>query len=464
MKKYPKKTFTLKFSFSFALIVVALLIYSCRKEVHNQNVSKPNTVAVEMKNWLNSQKFDTLTKIAVNKYLNNIQWEQAVSITGDSSIVYDLVPVKIDTVAKFDDSQLTLNKYLVLTKVKGNVTGSALANVVGNKANTESFPALIVNFTHDKQGSFTGTISLGNITGVFKESKTYELGTMTRHSLLQTRDKSTNKTIQSTNGKVLHDCSAYYWVTYDQYGGTISEEYLFTVCDGNACNTTAIFGRKATLSLVLNCGGGGGGGGDGEPVVIAATIINNVTDPCLKTTLNTLINNNLSGKIANIINDVFNSSDRVNITFQQFDDPNAKPAKSEMPTYDIRNQIFNETINLNMAQIKDASMEFKTIIAVHEILHAYMNYNNQYFQQQFQQHKEIATKYVDDIRTFVQQIYPSMSSNDANAIILNGIADVYPKGIKDDAYLALLKSYGVTDALGNYELERGGITGTPCPK
>ena len=92
-----------------------------------------------------------------------------------------------------------------------------------------------------------------------------------------------------------------------------------------------------------------------------------------------------------------------------------------------------------------------------------MNYNSSYVTQ-FQQHTAIATKYVNDMRAFVQQIYPSMDTNGVNAVILNGIADVYPKGIKDDAYLALLKSYGVTDALGNYELQRGGVTGTSCPK
>ncbi|MEZ2338098.1 hypothetical protein AB6735_20785 [Mucilaginibacter sp. RCC_168] len=210
-------------------------------------------------------------------------------------------------------------------------------------------------------------------------------------------------------------------------------------------------------------------GGDGFPppqgpcyVETPTVITNNVKDPCLKTALNVMIDKNLTGRIASIINDVFNSSDKVNITFQEFNDPNAKPAKSEIPT--TNNGVFNETISLNLAQIKDASMEFKTIISVHEILHAYMNYNNQYFMQQFQQHKEIAKKYVDDIRGFVQQIYPSMDTDAANAIILNGIADVYPKGIKDDRYIDLLKSYGVTDALGNYELERAGVTGSSCPK
>ncbi|MGN8069000.1 hypothetical protein [Mucilaginibacter sp. 22184] len=255
-----------------ACCFIVVLISSCRKDLRNQNVLKQNEIAVEMQNWLRTQRFDTLTRMAVNKSLNNINWEQAISLTGDSSIVYELVPIKPDTIAKFDDPQLTLSKYFVLTKVNGSITTNALVSVLGNKANIESFPASIVNFSHDKQESFTGTISLNSITGVFKESKTYEFGTMKRHSVLQAIGKSTNKTIQSTNGKVLHSCYNYYLVTFDQYGGTISEQYLFQVCDPNACNTTAIFGRKATLSLVLNCGSDGTASGGGPPSRIESDV------------------------------------------------------------------------------------------------------------------------------------------------------------------------------------------------
>ena len=171
-----------------------------------------------------------------------------------------------------------------------------------------------------------------------------------------------------------------------------------------------------------------------------------------------MLNNDLSGKVASIINDVFNSSDRVNLTFNEFTDPNGKPAKSDPAT--LNNGVYNETIQLNLSLIKGSSKEFATIIMVHEILHAYMNYNNQFRYLQLQQHQEMAEKYVADMKGFVQQLYP-INDPDAYAIILNGLADIF--GNNKPAYIDTLKTkYNVDDPLGTYEMERAGLQGTTC--
>ncbi|MDB5086838.1 MAG: hypothetical protein JWR09_832 [Mucilaginibacter sp.] len=196
--------------------------------------------------------------------------------------------------------------------------------------------------------------------------------------------------------------------------------------------------------------------------MVTQKIIDDLKAPCLKFVLeNKLIKNNLNGEIANIINDVFGSSDKVNITFSEENNPSHQyPAITT--GYPPSNGIFNTTTTLNLAQIGEGSQEYKTIVMVHEVLHAYMDYNNQYFGNQLKQHKEIAQKYVNDIKIFVQGLYPTLKDNDAYAIILNGIGDIYGNDLNNPAYVALRNSYSVTDFSGTFLLQKDGVTGTPC--
>ena len=192
------------------------------------------------------------------------------------------------------------------------------------------------------------------------------------------------------------------------------------------------------------------------PTVVTQYIIDNLNDPCLKTVLANLKNNNLSGKIANIINDVFGSSDKVNITFNEKNAPtDTIPAQTIGST--SSNGVFNAVITLNLAQVGEGSQEYKAIIMVHEVLHAYMDYNTTY-KSQLEQHQQMVQKYVNDIKAFIQGLYPTLSDPDAYAIILNGMGDIY-KG-NQTAYNAVLHSFNTSQA--NYEFQRSGLSGTPC--
>lgn len=196
-------------------------------------------------------------------------------------------------------------------------------------------------------------------------------------------------------------------------------------------------------------------------VPVIAKIIDDLKDPCLKFVLeNKLIKNNLSGKIADIIHDVFGSSDKVNITFKE--ENNSAHAYPAITTgTSSTSGIFNATTTLNLAQVGSGSQEYKAIVMVHEVLHAFMDYN-QPFKTQLQQHKEIAQKYVNDIRVFVKGLYPTLTDNDAYAMILNGISDIYDNNLQNPNYIALINSYKIVDLSGSFLLQKEGITGTSC--
>lgn len=183
--------------------------------------------------------------------------------------------------------------------------------------------------------------------------------------------------------------------------------------------------------------------------------IDNLTDPCLRSVTGKLFKNNLTGKIASILTDVFGSTDKVNLTFVE----NDGTVPTQTSPISVNGNVYSETITVNLAQVKDASQEYKAIIMVHEVLHAYMNYNAPKMTQ-LQQHTAMAQKYVNDIKTFVQGLYPTLSDPDAYAMILNGMADVY--GNNETAYEAVLATFNTSQA--NYELQKAGLSGTPCGK
>ena len=209
-----------------------------------------------------------------------------------------------------------------------------------------------------------------------------------------------------------------------------------------------------TQSIKTNCASPGG---DGNPLP-TFNVYNNLTDSCLHAALITMLNaSNLNNKISGILTDVFGSSDKVNLSFQNYTNANDKPAKTESPYY--YNNTFNVTIDLNTSKLEGCSQEFATITMVHEVLHGFMDYNGQY-KTQLQQHQQIAEKYVEDIKSYVQQLYP-INDQDAYAIILNGLSDVY--GNSPLTFMNALKTkYNVDDPLGTYELERVGLQGTKC--
>jgi hypothetical protein len=192
-----------------------------------------------------------------------------------------------------------------------------------------------------------------------------------------------------------------------------------------------------------------------EPLII----INDLQDSCSSKVLQKLQSQDLNGEIADIISDVFNTSDKVNLTFNEFFDPNKAPAKSIISTK--QGELFSEVISLNTAHVQNASQEFRAVLMIHESLHAYMNYNNNYYQDQLGQHQEMADKYVQKVKVLLQHMY-SIDDQNAYSLILNGLRDAFGNNIPA-YYNALKTKYNIDDPLRKYEYHRVGLSGTQCP-
>jgi predicted SprT family Zn-dependent metalloprotease len=184
-------------------------------------------------------------------------------------------------------------------------------------------------------------------------------------------------------------------------------------------------------------------------------------NPCAKQVLDDLINDDLTGQIANIIQNLFGSTTQVNLDFEESTTTQGNAPTASSPPV-VANGIFNDKITLNSSQIAGSSKEYLASIMIHEVLHAYLSYNG-VAQNQLLQHQNIALNYVSGIRDLLQQEY-DISSEDANCLIIEGLSDLQSNPLYSNFYNNLLSSLNLTTGLIQTTslLYKEGINGTSC--
>ncbi len=384
MKNFNFKFYFFRFKNVLAVLFVSFLVNSCKKDLNVAGIDSnaTNPVSLEMQKWLTDQKFDSVKIFSINTLRKKVQWDKANSILGDSSLSYDIAPMTLDTVPKFDDPSLTITKYLVFTKVNGIINNSAIIDLFGNKETlTRDYNKLIVSYYHKRQDSFTGIITINNIFGGFNESKEYISGILKFKRVLEARGKSNGKTILGTDKKISSGCIDWYWCTY-YYGVEIAAEYLFTTCDGGGeCEQTSIIDHKAVQSIHSLCGGGGGGGGGDSNNTSLGVIVKTDTllanFPCaVRQILEGLEGvRNFSEML-----EPFTTNARPNITYTDKNLPwnlngNGQTMLGNTSVDQSGGLGLSSIVTLNDNMLQNSSKLMIAAAFIHETLHASINYN-----------------------------------------------------------------------------------------
>lgn len=167
-------------------------------------------------------------------------------------------------------------------------------------------------------------------------------------------------------------------------------------------------------------GGGGGEPGNGEA---ARDIINNVTDPCLKVLVDNLTNNNVAGKIAEIISKL-DGDKKVKISVVDAEETiTFKPANIANQNYDPGTGTYSATIILSKNALVPTTKENSTTIIIHELIHAYFSYvGKSTVGLQAVEHENMATNYVQPMAKYLSDIY-GISTKDATALAWSGLSD-----------------------------------------
>jgi hypothetical protein len=166
-----------------------------------------------------------------------------------------------------------------------------------------------------------------------------------------------------------------------------------------------------------------------EPVVdycsYGQCIQNQLTTPCLVNTANKVLNTSLNDTYNNLIQDVFGTSDKVNLILVE---GNAKGGYGGTTRATTDGYGFiNVTIVLDPSQFIDASQEFVASTIYHEAFHALTNYLSDNSYSQLDQHVALFTSYVDLLSQALQSAYPNLSFGDAKSLILKGALNIEDK-------------------------------------
>ncbi|KIA90863.1 hypothetical protein OC25_24080 [Pedobacter kyungheensis] len=174
---------------------------------------------------------------------------------------------------------------------------------------------------------------------------------------------------------------------------------------------------------IENCGCIGGNTG----IQSCADITDKIKNKCLDSVW-IKVKDTLNNKIAKILNNTFNTSDKINFKIVDGNIDGGYAAKTEVVTDKVNSDgihVFDVKVTLNKNTLPSASQEFIATTMVHEIMHAYFDSQKTYYTQQFQQHRNMAENYIDDLKNAVQAIYSSLDDKAAYALILNGFGDIF---------------------------------------
>lgn len=187
------------------------------------------------------------------------------------------------------------------------------------------------------------------------------------------------------------------------------------------------------------------------------TITDSVTNPCLKAIIDNLTNNQtIQTNVTSVLRNTFGVNDQVNITFDQ---GTLTGSYSTADANTSGNQLNNLVVTFNTPVIANASKEFLLETTMHEIFHAYL-YVNPTVRTGLSQHAYMIQNYVNTEVATLQQVFPNLSTHDAQCLVLGGYADLDPTTLNTALTTFNLTSGDVATTDNNY---KSGTSGTQCP-
>jgi hypothetical protein len=179
------------------------------------------------------------------------------------------------------------------------------------------------------------------------------------------------------------------------YSGVDPYQYSDNIDCAGVAGGTAIFSDECQTCI---------GGATGIDRCDPLDIINKVTDPCLRPLVESLINNNVSGKISEIISKL-NGDTKVKVTFTDVENTVLGGKGETGPSVKDKQGVWNIPIKLNRSLLKDSSKEYTTAVIIHEVIHAYFITVGKASEFSSFEHEIMATDYVKPFASYLTAIY-----------------------------------------------------------
>lgn len=219
-----------------------------------------------------------------------------------------------------------------------------------------------------------------------------------------------------------------------------------------------VIGGKLTVMDTGNC----------DPQAVVQDIKDSLVNQCLIQALNQiLLNQNINTTISTLINKIFNTNDKVNITYKESSSfVSTKLGNTVNDGYSLNSAgdtVLNITVSLNSNVLPGASQELIAVTILHEALHGYLDYTRiqGITGDPLAEHYYMSTKYIDLLRNAIQTTF-HLNSGAVNALILSEMGDLAKSApLTFDSIVVShgLIHNGILDSLTLYE---NGTKGTPC--
>lgn len=451
MKHYFKNV---KFVLLTVITFLVILFFACKRQLdlgfnNNSNAIVQNakdyftTTIVAKENEMLALPYKTLAKNSnircfarMGKLSNKLLWNKA-TVYIKNGLEYTIVPVEED-IKPFTNKSYEAFRNLIFYRNKDGRMNMSVIEVLSNK-NSEfgNMPSSIAKLAFENM-YFNTQQQLANTNasilfydsyynlqssfiikdGVWNEAKiklkNVRSSSMGNKQSSQTLENSiTTQTVKPKTKVPLSTCG----------GGC---ETWYTVGYWYDLNTGEIVGDITIYNTYQtgNCGGngasyGGSGAGSSNSGSATSSVSNNVNNICISTTIEKTLSS-LNALIYAVQHDFILSN--CSITFMGSTNlDNETNAQTSLPTIGPTG-ITNFTIKLNLNTLPNNSEEFTAKVVMHELLHALLTANGTAWDELIQ-HNEIATEYQTQIRDALMDIFPGLSSTDANALAWSGLED-----------------------------------------
>lgn len=437
------------------IIIILLFTVSCNKKDISMLNSSDNASKEMILSYLNEQKIvDLNASLFIDTLISKSDWNriQETSISKDVTIIY--VPLnykrnRIGMTFLYNNNTESIY-YSLITETP----------IIQSKISRATDPSLnrpidvIAGFYKYDMNGYNGSIKAFTLSNKFLWEYGYQNGNRKYERLITNSNiayQSNNNfpkksnSIESNTVKA-SGCTLFYLVTYYN-DGSIDRDYIGMDCTNiNDCQTTIGISDGSDI-IKSDCGGGGGGSGNGDEY---DKIINNITDECLKALITNLQNaNKLTNVIGGILQNVFGENNNITLTFKQDDNIDSYGKSKPLGNG-------NYQVTLNATALSGFSQERQTLTIMHEVLHNYFFYQNdyQYYTIIPNQHTEML-KYVEKMATSLEDIYPQLIGHRDITLALvfdnlkssvnttNSLVDAYrEKQILSETFNSALEHYG----------------------
>ncbi len=409
-----------------ALSFVSLVFFGCRKEISDQYGSTKLTVSVlnsKVNNWLDKQQAQAGVgrKEKIKQLQQSLDFEKLhiEALSADEQLI--IVPVKNEYKTVNNQDRPVSNTAVFILDKTGEVRkGNVMQYTSGIADGNNSFSDNTITKIYNRQKiDYSGKFTLLSVFDRFEYELTYKNG-----NLLSTGYMQPNAT---ANGRT-SSCIAWYLVTttfYSDGSQETSETFLGTTCYESGC-----YPNDPNLQSLDCIEPGSGNGGDAvvmlTSIVEVDSVVNSLTDTCLRAAFNMLT----SGKLKNQLNKLYQETfvgigKKHNLEIVQVPHIYVNGVEVASASHVKSNDANTWVIEMS-GSLDYYPLEIFGNMISHEMVHGFLQMNNLDFtigSVFADSHKEMLDRWIIQTKELLTEAF-GMPANDALALSLTGYDDV----------------------------------------